>query len=243
MGPHLNLTMLTQIWPCVRKSGWLVDGHHLWKRKWGSCRESSSLGKREWGWQGCQWQHLGSFIPSSLQWEYSPRAKASINNRHNYPVSSSQLFQLQSGKHRRRTLTGCVWLRYLHVVQIPPPPSLRQCCNVAQTGHWPSPLWNLDSGVVWVLPRWCYGKETACQCKRHMRCEFDPWVWMIPWRSVWQPTPVFMDRGAWQATVHGVAQSWTLMRWLSKHGAQHCGVSVGSEDALWFIVLPESSKN
>ena len=33
----------------------------------------------------------------------------------------------------------------------------------------------------------------------------------IPWRKKWQPTPVFlpgnpMDRGAWQATVHGVAQ-------------------------------------
>ena len=33
----------------------------------------------------------------------------------------------------------------------------------------------------------------------------------IPWRRKWQPTPVFlpgesMDRGAWQATVHGVAR-------------------------------------
>ena len=36
----------------------------------------------------------------------------------------------------------------------------------------------------------------------------------IPWRSTWQPTPVLlpenpMDRGAWWATVHGVAKSWT----------------------------------
>jgi len=34
----------------------------------------------------------------------------------------------------------------------------------------------------------------------------------IPWRRKWQPTPVFllgnpMDRGAWWATVHGVAKS------------------------------------
>ena len=33
----------------------------------------------------------------------------------------------------------------------------------------------------------------------------------IPWRRAWQPTPVFlpgefMDRGAWRATVHGVAK-------------------------------------
>ena len=26
------------------------------------------------------------------------------------------------------------------------------------------------------LPRWCNGKEFACQCRRHRRCRFDPWV-------------------------------------------------------------------
>ena len=36
------------------------------------------------------------------------------------------------------------------------------------------------------------GKEAACQCRRHKRCRFDPWVWKIPWRSVWQHTPVFL---------------------------------------------------
>ena len=25
-----------------------------------------------------------------------------------------------------------------------------------------------------------------------MRPEFDPWVGKIPWRRVWQPTPVFL---------------------------------------------------
>ena len=38
----------------------------------------------------------------------------------------------------------------------------------------------------------------------------DPWVRKIPWRREWRPAPVFllenlMDRGAWRATVHGVA--------------------------------------
>ena len=42
----------------------------------------------------------------------------------------------------------------------------------------------------------------------------------IPLRRKWQPTPVFlpgeflgnfMDRGAWQATVHGVAKSQTQL--------------------------------
>jgi len=38
------------------------------------------------------------------------------------------------------------------------------------------------------------GKETACQCRRHRRHGFDPWVEKIPWRRAWQPTPVFLPR-------------------------------------------------
>ena len=41
--------------------------------------------------------------------------------------------------------------------------------------------------------------------------------WEDPLERKWQPTPVFLpekshrqrDRGAWQATVHGVAKGWT----------------------------------
>jgi len=25
-----------------------------------------------------------------------------------------------------------------------------------------------------------------------MRCEFNPWVWKIPWRRAWEPTPVLL---------------------------------------------------
>ena len=42
------------------------------------------------------------------------------------------------------------------------------------------------------LPRWLSGKESACQCRRYKRCQFDPWVGKIPWRRKWQPTPVFL---------------------------------------------------
>jgi len=36
------------------------------------------------------------------------------------------------------------------------------------------------------------GKESACQCRRHERCRFDPWVRKIPWRRAGQHTPVFL---------------------------------------------------
>ena len=36
------------------------------------------------------------------------------------------------------------------------------------------------------------GKESTCQCKSHLRYEFDPCVRKIPWSRKWQPTPVFL---------------------------------------------------
>ena len=35
-------------------------------------------------------------------------------------------------------------------------------------------------------------KKTACQCRTHKRCGFDPGVRKIPWRRAWQPTPLFL---------------------------------------------------
>ena len=42
------------------------------------------------------------------------------------------------------------------------------------------------------LPRWCSGKEYTCQCRRHKRCRFSPWVEMISWSMSWQPTLIFL---------------------------------------------------
>ena len=50
---------------------------------------------------------------------------------------------------------------------------------------------------------WLSGKESACQCRRHRRHGFNPWVGKIPWRRKWQFTPVFLLGEAWWATVHG----------------------------------------
>ena len=54
-------------------------------------------------------------------------------------------------------------------------------------------------------------EKTACQRRSHKRRGFDFWLWKIPRRKPWQPTPVILpgesvDSGAWQATAHGVAQ-------------------------------------
>ena len=42
------------------------------------------------------------------------------------------------------------------------------------------------------LPTWLRGKESACQCRRHNGQGFSLWLGKIPWRSKWQPDPVFL---------------------------------------------------
>ena len=61
-----------------------------------------------------------------------------------------------------------------------------------------SPRWILKClpKVCWVkymgFPDGARGKEPACECRRHKRFGFDPWIRKIPWRRAWQPTPVFL---------------------------------------------------
>ena len=61
----------------------------------------------------------------------------------------------------------------------------------------------------WVgFPGGPSGKEPDCQCRRHKRCRFNPWVGKIPWRRAsCLENP--MDRGARWATVQRVAKSQT----------------------------------
>ena len=65
-------------------------------------------------------------------------------------------------------------------------------------------------------------EEPTCECRRHKRHRFDPWVGKIPWRRHSNAlqyscleNPV--AKGAWQATVHRVPQSWTPLKQLSMH--------------------------
>ena len=75
-------------------------------------------------------------------------------------------------------------------------------------------------------------KNQPANAGDHKRCRFSPWVGKILWSRKWQPTPVFlpenpMDRGAWRATVHGVAKGRTGLKLLSTHAEVplfHCGL-------------------
>ena len=65
------------------------------------------------------------------------------------------------------------------------------------------------------LPWWLSGKDSAHQCDTH---GFHPWVRKIPGEENGNPLKCSclgkpIDRGDWQATVHGITKSWT---WLDK---------------------------
>ena len=51
------------------------------------------------------------------------------------------------------------------------------------------PVLESDGGI---FPGGASGKQHACQCRRHKRHGFDPWLRKIPWRRAWQLTPVFL---------------------------------------------------
>ena len=56
----------------------------------------------------------------------------------------------------------------------------------------PSRYYNLFKEESMGFPGSAGGKEPACQCRRHKRLSFHPWVGKIPWRRAWLPTLVFL---------------------------------------------------
>ena len=60
---------------------------------------------------------------------------------------------------------------------------------------------------VWDFPGGASGKEPTCQCRRHRRRGFYPWVGKIPWRKAWQPTLVFLP---WESHGQRSLQGYSL---------------------------------
>ena len=67
------------------------------------------------------------------------------------------------------------------------------------------------------------GKKPTCQCRKHKRCWFDPWVGKTPLEGGMVNTlqcscpEDLMNRGSWWAMVFRVAKSDTGLKWLSTH--------------------------
>ena len=77
---------------------------------------------------------------------------------------------------------------------------------------------NICSSIPW----WLSGKESACQCKRPRDVDSIPRSERSPGEGNGNPPQYSclensMYRGAWRATVHGVAKSQTWLKQLSTH--------------------------
>ena len=84
-------------------------------------------------------------------------------------------------------------------------------------------IWQCFGSIV-GFPSGTSFKEPDWQTKRVKRCEFSPWDGKIPWRRVWQPTPVFLsenpkDRGAWRGTIHGSQSQTRPGGWVHTRGS------------------------
>ena len=104
-----------------------------------------------------------------------------------------------------------LWLNDTHA-QLPI--SFNRFCNNMEVSQYSVSntvnSWLSVGGLPWCL-RW----QIIClQCRRS---RFDPWVRKLLWRREWLPLQYSClenstDKGAWQATVHGVTKSWTWLR-------------------------------
>ena len=75
-------------------------------------------------------------------------------------------------------------------------------------------------GEILDFPGGTSGKESACQCRRHKKHEFNPGSGRSPGEGNGNPLQYSclenpIERGPWRATVHGVTKSRTQLKRLS----------------------------
>ena len=73
-------------------------------------------------------------------------------------------------------------------------PGLLHCRQTLNLWATREHVWNVSiyTLVFLIFPGGVSGKEPTCQCRRHKKCGFNPWVRKISWRRAWQHTPVYL---------------------------------------------------
>ena len=81
------------------------------------------------------------------------------------------------------------------------------------------------------------GKESACQCRRHGRHRFDPWVGKIPWRRKWQPILVFLlGKPQGQRSLAGYSLWSHKESDMTEHACTHC-ISCNVQVLIYCILI------
>jgi len=72
--------------------------------------------------------------------------------------------------------------------------------------------------IIMSFPGNTSGKEPTCQCRKHKRCRFNPWVGKIPWRRPWQPQSLGWEDPLEEAmATHSSILAWRI-QWTEKSG-------------------------
>ena len=103
-------------------------------------------------------------------------------------------------------------------------------------------------------------KESTCKAGGIRSCKFDPWVGKIPWRRIWQPTPVSCLENPWTEEPGGLQSmvwlraghdwndlahtqpqttvSWELVFFWATGISSHCRMKgrLNEWPALWFVL-------
>ena len=89
-------------------------------------------------------------------------------------------------------------------------PGRLQPMGLPRVRHNWSDLAAAAAGSSLGFPGGASGKEPACQCRRHKRCGFDPWVGKISWRRAWQPhSSILAWRIPWTEEPGGLQSIWS----------------------------------
>ena len=137
--------------------------HTHWKRPW--CRERLKAEGKEGddrGWDG--------WMASPTQWRW-----VCISSRRWWWTGRPGVLQSMGSQRVGRDWMTEQQLYHAHTH------THTHTCSVYKPNY-----------MILGLPRWHWYKEPTRQCKTLNRPGFDPWVRKIPWRSEWQPTPVFL---------------------------------------------------
>ena len=79
--------------------------------------------------------------------------------------------------------------------------------------------------ILCRFPGGTSGKDPTCQCRRHKRRGFNPWVREMAWRKAWQPTWYSCLENTWTEEAVGLQSMGLQSRaWLKKFSTtQHIG--------------------
>ena len=107
--------------------------------------------------------------------------KNAINNFKNcillflfpFTVTQATIAGFLSTFHNKLPNLALLLLKYLWDLSI----TLHSYCHYPASSHH-------------LFPGGASGEEPTCQCRRHKRRKFNPWVGKIPRRRAWKPTPV-----------------------------------------------------